>query len=103
MLRSMAIALFEHGSVRVTPTRAKAVQRMVEPIITYAKTSSGKEGVVRSHRYVAKHLGTDSVSSSVIKRAKQYADRSGGYTRITHLAKRREGDAASMVILEFVE
>jgi large subunit ribosomal protein L17 len=53
-LRNLAAGLFEHGQITTTITRAKAMQPMVEKIVTLAK-----RGDVHSRRLVAAKLGHD--------------------------------------------
>ena len=153
-LRNLAAGLFEHGQIVTTLPKAKAVQPMVEKIVTMAK-----KGDLASRRRVIAKLGGDRMgfdwlylpknatpaekehveklqkftegffdvpkpragkalvernrygelrkSPKIVKHifeniAPQYADRPGGYTRIVKLGQRRIGDAAELVVLQFV-
>lgn len=53
-LRNIAAGLFEHGQITTTVTKAKAVQPMIEKIITLAK-----KGDLHSRRNVIARLGAD--------------------------------------------
>ena len=79
MLRGLVTFFLENGKIETTVTRAKEVRAMAENFIT-------KESV------------TNKLFTEI---APKYADRNGGYTRITKLGPRR-GDAAEMAILELV-
>ena len=111
MWRNMAVSLLQHGAIRTTEAKAKQVRRMVEKLITTAKTDT-----LHARRRVISALtnrqlfGDDGEpeDKTVIQKlfdeiAPSYADRAGGYTRIIHLAERRIGDAGRQVILQLVE
>lgn len=97
LVRKMTIALFTNGKLQTTATRAKFVRRFAEPLITKAKA-----GDLTSRRRVISSLGNARAAAGVLQRAEQYRTRPGGYTRVTRLAKRRAGDGAPLVQLEFV-
>jgi large subunit ribosomal protein L17 len=149
-LRNLAAALFEHGQITTTLPKAKAVQPMVEKIVTLAK-----RGDLHARRLVIAKLGRDRMGfdwlylpknasdeekaavgrlrdrasaffnvpdSSQVERnrygelrkgpklvkhifenvAPRFKDRAGGYTRIIKLGRHRIGDAAELVVLQFV-
>jgi large subunit ribosomal protein L17 len=97
MLANLACSVLEHGRVKTTEARAKEVRPMVEKAITM-----GKAGDLHSRRTVIGMLHNKQISYKLYNEiAPKYADRPGGYTRITHLGTRL-GDAAEMVILELV-
>jgi large subunit ribosomal protein L17 len=97
MLANLACSVLEHGRVKTTEARAKEVRPMVEKAITM-----GKAGDLNSRRTVIGMLHNKQISYKLYNEiAPKYADRPGGYTRITHLGTRL-GDAAEMVILELV-
>ena len=78
MLRGLVTFFLENGKIETTVTRAKEVRALAEKMITIAKQ--------------------DNLHNKI---APKYADRNGGYTRITKLGPRR-GDAAEMAILELI-
>ena len=108
----MAASLFQYGAIRTTVAKAKELRRFVEKLITHAK-----KGTLHARRMVISALGKDRamydveeelLDKTVVQKlfdeiAPQYAERSGGYTRIVRLAERRIGDAGKQVILQLVE
>ena len=98
MLRAMTTYLFENGKIETTFTRAKEVQPVAEKMITL-----GKKNTLASYRRALAYITKEDVANKLFKEiAPKYADRNGGYTRVTRLGPRR-GDAAEMCIIELVE
>jgi len=97
LARKMTISFFQNGKIQTTAARARFVRRFAEPLITKAKP-----GTLEARRYVIAALGNARAAERVLDRAKQYHSRPGGYTRVTRLPKRRSGDGAPLVQLEFV-
>ena len=97
MLRAMVTFLLENGKIETTVTRAKEVRSLTEKMITIAKedTLSNKRLV---YGFVTKEAVVHKLFSEI---APKYAERNGGYTRISRLGPRR-GDAAEMAIIELV-
>ena len=106
MLRNLATALFEHGSITTTETRARMLRPYAEKLITKAK-----KGGLHNRRQIeavlyTKDLGVPRRDNTVAHRlsteiAEMFADRPGGYTRITKIAPRK-GDNAPMAVIELV-
>lgn len=96
LARKLTIALFERGKIQTTAPRARFIRRFAEPLIT-----SAKRDTLHARRAVMASLGNAAAARRVLDRAQQYAGRSGGYTRVTRLSKRRSGDGALLVVLEF--
>ena len=97
MLRAMVTFLMENGKIETTVTRAKEVRSMAEKMITIAKA-----GDLHSKRQVYSYITKETVAKKVMDEiAPKYADRNGGYTRITRIGPRR-GDAAEMAVIELV-
>ena len=97
MLRGMVTYLLENGSVETTLTRAKEVQPLAEKMITL-----GKKNTLASRRQALAFITKESVVKKLFDTiAPEYADRNGGYTRITRTGVRR-GDAAETAIIELV-
>ena len=97
MLRAMVTFLLENGKIETTATRAKEVRALAEKMITIAKQDN-----LQNKRLVMSFITKESVTNKLFTEiAPKYADRNGGYTRITKLGPRR-GDAAEMAILELV-
>jgi large subunit ribosomal protein L17 len=98
MLANLATALFEHGRITTTETKAKRLRPYAEHLITF-----GKRGDLHARRQVLKRLRDKSVVHTLFDEiGPRYADRPGGYTRITKLGPRK-GDNAPMAIIELVE
>ncbi len=97
MLRGMVTYLFENGRIETTVTRAKEVQSMAEKYITIAKDNS-----LHAKRQALAFVTKDDVVKKLFNEiAPSYAERNGGYTRITKIGPRR-GDGAEMAIIELV-
>lgn len=124
--RNLAQSLFEHGRIKTTLPKAKEVQGFIEKLITAARLSVNATGenekvvklnarrkVIRlmqdrklvdeNQDFIEKGAGSRSVVEKLFNEvAPKFADRNGGYTRITKLAKHRIGDGGSLVQLELV-
>ena len=97
MLRQLTTDLLEHGKLETTFCRAKEVQPVVEKMITL-----GKKGNLAAYRRALSYITKEDVANKLFKEiAPKYADRNGGYTRVTRTGPRR-GDAAEMAIIELV-
>lgn len=97
ILANLATALFEHGAITTTQTRAKRLQPVAERLITQAK-----KGDLASRRRVMETVRSKSVVHELMTRiAPDFAERPGGYTRITKLEPRK-GDNAPMALIELV-
>ena len=98
ILSNLATSLFEHGAITTTAAKAKRLQPLAEQMITKAK-----RGDLNSRRQVMKRIKDKSVVHVLFTEiGERYADRQGGYTRITKLGPRK-GDNAPMVKIELVE
>ncbi|MVB12607.1 50S ribosomal protein L17 [Caprobacter fermentans] len=97
MLRAMVTFLLEKGKIETTVTRAKEVRSMAEKMITIAK-----EDTLANKRLVNGFVTKEDVTHKLFAEiAPKYAERNGGYTRITKIGPRR-GDAAEMAIIELL-
>ncbi len=97
MLRQLVTDLLENGKIETTFYRAKEVQPVVEKMITLGK----KSGLANYRRALA-FITKEDVANKLFKEiAPKYAERNGGYTRVTRTGARR-GDAAEMAIIELV-
>ena len=95
---NLAGALIEHGRIKTTEAKAKAVKPLAEQMITL-----GKRGDVAAHRQAVAFLRSKPVAHKLFAEvAPRFADRPGGYTRIVKLGP-RQGDAAEMAYLELVD
>ena len=95
---NLAGALIEHGRIKTTEAKAKAVKPFAEQMITL-----GKRGDLHARRLALAELRSQFVVHQLFAEvAPRFADRPGGYTRIVKLGPRL-GDAAEMVYLELVD
>jgi large subunit ribosomal protein L17 len=97
MLRAMVTFLLENGKIETTVTRAKEVRSLTEKMITTAKVDN-----LANKRIALSFITKENVVHKLFSEiAPKYADRNGGYTRISKLGPRR-GDAAEMAIIELI-
>jgi large subunit ribosomal protein L17 len=95
---NLACSLIEHGRIKTTEAKAKAVKPYAEKMITL-----GRRGDLHARRQVLSELRSQEVVHQLFADvAPRMADRSGGYTRIVKIGP-RQGDAAEMVYLELVD
>ena len=95
---NLACSLIEHGRIRTTEAKAKAVKPYAEKMITL-----GRRGDLHARRQALSELRSQEVVHQLFSDvAPRMADRPGGYTRIIKLGP-RFGDAAEMVYLELVD
>ena len=98
LVRAQATALFRHGRIKTTLTKAKNLQPFVEKLITTARN-----GDLHSRRLVAREIHDRKILRLLVDEiAPRYSKRSGGYTRIYRLASRR-GDNTQEALIELVE
>ena len=96
--RNMTISLFRYERITTTKSKALAVKRTVEKMITKAKVDT-----VHNRRQIASDIKDKEILAKLFTDiAPRNEKRPGGYTRILKLGT-RQGDAADMVILELVE
>ena len=97
MLANLATALFEHGRITTTETRARLLRPVAEKLITKAK-----RGDLHNRREVLKTVRDKTVVHVLFTEiAPTFAERPGGYTRITKIGPRK-GDNAPMAVIELV-
>jgi large subunit ribosomal protein L17 len=97
ILANLATQLFEHGRITTTESRARALRPHAEKLITKAK-----KGDLHNRREVLKTIRDKSVVHSLFADiAPTFAERPGGYTRITKIGPRK-GDNAPMAVIELV-
>ena len=97
MLRQQVTDFLALGRMETTVTRAKEIAPLAEKMI-----SLGKAKDLNAYRQALSFITREDVAKKVFDEiAPKYADRNGGYTRITRIGTRR-GDAAEMAILELV-
>ena len=97
MLRQQVTDLLDMGRMETTVFRAKEIAPLAEKMITL-----GKKGDLAAYRQALSFITREDVANKLFKElAPSYAERNGGYTRITRIGTRR-GDAAEMAVIELV-
>ena len=97
LLRNLASEVLDHGKIKSTHTKCKAVQPFVEKLITIAKVDS-----VANRRLALSKLNNRNAVKNLFELAPKYKERNGGYTRIMKLADKRVGDNAQMSYIALV-
>jgi large subunit ribosomal protein L17 len=97
LLANLATSLFEHGRIKTTEPKARALRPYAEKLITHAK-----KGTLHNRREVMKKIrDKDIVHVLFAEIGPFFADRAGGYTRIIKV-ENRKGDNAPMAVIELV-
>jgi large subunit ribosomal protein L17 len=97
LLANLATSLFEHGRIKTTEPKARALRPYAEKLITHAK-----KGALHNRREVLKKIrDKDVVHALFAEIGPFFADRAGGYTRIIKV-EARKGDNAPMAVIELV-
>ncbi|WP_158844826.1 50S ribosomal protein L17 [Saccharothrix deserti] len=97
MLANLATSLFTHGRITTTEAKAKRLRPYAEKLISKAKV-----GDLHNRREILKVIrDKDIVHKLFAEIGPQFADRPGGYTRITKTLPRK-GDNAPMAVIELV-
>ena len=98
LLANLATALFEHGRIKTTEPKARALRPYAEKLITHAK-----KGTLHNRREVMKKIrDKDVVHTLFAEIGPHFAEREGGYTRIIKV-EARKGDNAPMAVIELVQ
>jgi len=99
LLSNLAVSLIDHGQIKTTVAKAKAVRPFVEKLVTKAKT-----GTLHARRMALADLrhNEGAVRKLFTEIGPLNSARKGGYTRIVKLGMRRS-DAAEMAIIEWVD
>ncbi len=97
ILANLATSLFEHGRIKTTEPKARALRPYAEKLITHAR-----KGELHNRREVMKKIrDKDVVHVLFAEIGPFFADREGGYTRIIKV-ENRKGDNAPMAVIELV-
>lgn len=98
LFANLAMNLIEHGQIKTTLAKAKDLRRVVEPLITKARTDT-----VAARREVAKTVQRDDILAKLFNEvAPAFAKRNGGYTRVLKTGFRK-GDSAPMAVIALTE
>lgn len=106
MLSNMGASLIKHGRIETTLTKAKALRPFIERVITKAKkaaVATEKKDAIHLRRMALKDIRDEGAVTLLFnEKVAQFAQRTGGYTRIYKLGPQRIGDAAEMALIEFI-
>ena len=98
IVANLATALYEHGRITTTEAKARELRPVAERLITKAKA-----GDLHARRQVLRTIRDKGVVHTLFEEiGPRFAERPGGYTRITKIGNRR-GDNAPMAVIELVE
>ena len=107
LVANLSCSLIEHGRIKTTLAKARALRPTIEKIITLAKKAHNSEDAARKIHYrrlaIARLRNKKAVAKLFDELVDQFLGRNGGYTRIYKLALPRLGDAADMALIELVE
>jgi large subunit ribosomal protein L17 len=97
ILANLATALFEHGKITTTESRARRLRPYAERLITFAK-----RGDLHARRQVLSVVTDKTVVHTLFADiGPSFASRDGGYTRITKIGPRK-GDNAALAVIELI-
>jgi large subunit ribosomal protein L17 len=107
LVANLSCSLIEHGRIKTTLAKARALRPAIEKIITLAKRAKSTDDAAQKVHFrrlaIARLRNKKAVSKLFDELVDQFVNRNGGYTRIYKLAIPRLGDAADMALIEFVE
>jgi large subunit ribosomal protein L17 len=95
MLKNLTMSVLRYERVKTTEAKAKEIRRFVDRMINLGKDGS-LEARRRAQAWIPEQVIVEKVFDDL---AKRYTDRSSGYLRTTHLA-RRVGDSAPLMLVE---
>ena len=98
LVRGLTTEVIRHGRIRTTLTKAKAIRKYVDRMITLAK-----KGTPHHRRQALSFLYDPDLVTSLFDAApERYMERQGGYCRVIKEDLPRRGDAAPMAVIELV-
>ncbi len=97
-MRNLSNDLIRAGKIETTETRAKAIRPQVERLVTFAKKQT-----LAARRIILSRVHNEKIMEKLFHElGPRYAERNGGYLRITKLAKSRKRDGTRLARIEFV-
>ena len=96
LMKSLALALILENKIKTTEPKARSLRPFVEKLVT-----TGRTGTVAARRNLVAKIGVLGANKIMKDISPKYADRKGGYTRITKLPARLS-DGSLMAVIEFV-
>lgn len=98
LIKNLSTSLIDHGQIKSTHAKCKALRSYIEKLITTAKVDT-----VANRRLAYSKLNNRIAVKKLFEEvAPKYKERAGGYTRIAKLPDGRVGDAAKMSFISFV-
>jgi len=98
LMRNMSVSLLRHETIRTTLPKAKELRRVVEPLITLAKS----DGDANRRLAFARLRDAQIVEKLFSDLGPRFKERPGGYTRILRMLP-RPGDSAPMALMQLVD
>ncbi len=98
LMRNMSVSLLRHETIRTTLPKAKELRRVVEPLITLAKS----DAQANRRLAFARLRDAEVVEKLFADLGPRFKARPGGYTRILRMVP-RPGDSAPMALMQLVE
>jgi large subunit ribosomal protein L17 len=98
LMRNMSVSLLRHETIRTTLPKAKELRRVVEPLITLAKS----DGEANRRLAFARLRDAEVVEKLFADLGPRFKARPGGYTRILRMVP-RPGDSAPMALMQLVD
>jgi len=98
LMRNMSVSLLRHETIRTTLPKAKELRRVVEPLITLAKS----DGDANRRIAFSRLRDVEVVEKLFADLGPRFRARPGGYTRILRMVP-RPGDSAPMALMQLVE
>ena len=104
LLRDLVTYLIINGRIETTEIKAKELRKLADKMVTLGKknTLASRRQAAQVIRFEQADERQNALQKLFNEIAPKYANRNGGYTRIYKLGK-RQGDAAEMAIIEFVD
>jgi len=99
LMRNLAIEVIDHGKIKTTHAKCKAVQIYVEKLITLAKVDT----VANRRLAFSKLNNKDAVQKLFANVGPKFVSRPGGYTRVLKMSDKRVGDHAEMSYICLVD
>ena len=98
LFKNLVLALVKHERIKTTDAKAKELRHFADRMVTL-----GKRGDLAARRMAFDFMQSrDAVKKLFDEIAPRFAERAGGYTRVTKLGA-RHGDAAALSVVELVE
>lgn len=97
LFRNLIASVAQHGFIVTSRTKAKAIQPLIEKLVT-----KGKEESLTSFRRLISETGSPTIARQLQVVARAFKDRPGGYTRLIHIAS-SSGNNGPRARLEWTE